>query len=346
MYKANTLIEVMRANRRGDLYLICFEALKAKEEICLVSSVKKEEDGLWHTRFCHINFHNLDKLVRLKLFKGLPDIKFEKDHLCSACEMGKLRKSSHQTKSDPSYDKPLQMLHVDLCEPIFVQSLGGKKYILVLIDEFSRFTWVEFMRKKPQVPLVLINLLKRLQVLHDLQVRVLRSDNRTEFKNSVIEEYLASIATRTMLNASRLPLTFWAEAVSVACYTQNRSLVGTQDKFTEELKIQDEKSPSATITQDLECLFNKWYEDEPDPDRASANSAEAYPLQEASPLSTTMSGPSTTDTPTSVSTPSKVVPTTGISNPSQSETIPEPIPISSEATHVEPEETQASDHTS
>ena len=68
--------------------------------------MKNEEAWLWHTRFCHLNFHTLDKLVRLKLVKGLPEIKFEKDHLCSACEMGKLKRSSHKTKSDPSFDKP------------------------------------------------------------------------------------------------------------------------------------------------------------------------------------------------------------------------------------------------
>ena len=152
MYKADTLIEVMRADRRGDLYLLCFDILETKEEICLVSSVKNEEAWLWHTRFCHLNFHTLDKLVRLKLVKGLPEIKFEKDHLCSACEMGKLKRSSHKTKSDPSFDKPLQLLHMDLCGPIAVQSLNGKKYILVLVDEFSRFTWVEFVRKKSHVP--------------------------------------------------------------------------------------------------------------------------------------------------------------------------------------------------
>ncbi|KAJ9557701.1 LOW QUALITY PROTEIN: hypothetical protein OSB04_012315 [Centaurea solstitialis] len=333
MYKVDTLIEVMRANRRGDLYILRFDTLEAKEEVCLISSVKNEE--AWHTRFCHLNFHTLNKLVRLKLVKGLPNIKFEKDHLCSACEMGKLRRSSHKTKSDPSYDKPLQMLHVELCGPMSVQCLGGKKYILVLIDEFSRFTCVEFVRKKSQVLLLLINLLKRLQVLHGFQVRVLRSDNGTEFKNSVIEEYLASVGITNNFSATRIPqqngvverknMTL-AEAVSAACYTQNRSLVVKrfektpyqllhnkrpnikffhvfgckcfvlndkepigkfdpkgddailigyawdtvafrayiprtqivvvstkviQDKFTEELKLQADKSPNATITQDL-----------------------------------------------------------------------------------------------
>ncbi|KAJ9539240.1 hypothetical protein OSB04_031973 [Centaurea solstitialis] len=359
MYKADTLIEIMRAYRRGDLYLICFEALKAKEEICLVSSVKNEEAWLWHTRFCHLNFHTLDKLVRLKLVKGLPDIKFEKDHLCSSCEMGKLRRSSHKTKSDPSYDKPLQMLHVHLCGPISVQSLGGKKYILVLIDEISRFTWVEFM-KNSQVPLILINILKRLQVLHGLQNGVVERKKRT-----LVE------AARTMLNASGLPLTFWAEAVSAACYTQNKSLVVKRFEKTP-YQLLHNKRPNIKLFHVFGCkcyvlndrepigkfdpkgddaifIGYSWdsityrVNDESDPDRAFAAvpraSVEDHPVTEASPQSIVISGPST---PTSTSILPEVVQSSTISDlpPSQAptisaqptsdttQTIPEPIPIS------------------
>ncbi|KAJ9544935.1 hypothetical protein OSB04_024642 [Centaurea solstitialis] len=214
VYKADTLTEVTRANRRGDLYILCFDTLDEKEEICLVSSVKNEQ------------------LVRLKLVKGLPELKFKKDHLCSACEMGKVKRSSHETKSDPSFDQPLQLLHVDLYGPIAVQTLNGKKYTLMDL-------WAEFVRKKSHVSVLLINLLKRLQVFHGVQVKVIRSDNGTEFKNSTIEETPQQNgvverknralveAARTMLNAFGLPLTFWAEAVSTACYTQNRFLVKT-----------------------------------------------------------------------------------------------------------------------
>ncbi|KAJ9546779.1 hypothetical protein OSB04_019322 [Centaurea solstitialis] len=278
MYKADTLIEVTRASRRGDLYLMCFDTLEAKEEICLVFSMKNEDAWLWHTRLCHLNFHTLDKLVRLKLVKGLPNIKFEKDHLCSACEMGKLRSSSHKTKSNPFYDKPLQMLHVDLCGPIVVQSFGGRKYILVLVDEFSRFSWVEFMKKKSQVPSLLINLLKR------LQVRVLRSDNGTEFKNAAVEEYLASV---------------------------------TQDKFKEELKIQADKSPNATITEDLEVSASDT--------RASADAARAFEEN----LQDTKASPSASNTPPSIPevSPTQVAITS--EQPSQEDcpVIPSPTPI-------------------
>ncbi|KAJ9556643.1 LOW QUALITY PROTEIN: hypothetical protein OSB04_011257 [Centaurea solstitialis] len=348
MYKADTLIEVMRANIKGDLYLMFFETLEAKKEIFLVSSMKNEEAWLWHTRFYHLNFHTLDKLVRLKLVKGLSDIKFEKDHLCSSCEMGKLK--SLLIKPNPSFDKPLQMLHVDLYGPIAKQSLNGKKYILILVDEFSRYNWVEFVRKKSNVPMLLINLLKRLEVLHGMQVRVSRSDN--EF---TIEDYLTSVGITHNFSVPRTPQQnglverknrTLEEAVSTACYTQNRSLVVKrfektpyqllynkrpnikffhvfgckepvgkfdpkgddvifigyawdsvayrvyvpktqivvvstnvkfddsfrviQDKFKKELKIQAEASPNATITEDLEKLFNDWYTDFEDTNRTSA----------------------------------------------------------------------------
>ncbi|KAJ9545111.1 hypothetical protein OSB04_024818 [Centaurea solstitialis] len=212
MYKGDTLIEVMRAKRRGDLCLLCFETLVAKEEICLVSSVKNEEAWLLHTIFCHLNFHTLHKLVKLKLVKGLPEIKFEKDHLCSACEMGKLKRSSHKTKSNPSYDKPLQMLHVNLYGPIAVQSLGGKKYILVLIDNDNG---IEFKNSTTE------DYLTSVGITHNFSApRTPQQNEVVERKNSTLVE-----AARTMLNASGLPLIFWAEAVSTACYTQNRSLV-------------------------------------------------------------------------------------------------------------------------
>ncbi|KAJ9544869.1 hypothetical protein OSB04_024576 [Centaurea solstitialis] len=368
LYKADTLIEVMRANRRGDLYLLIFDALDEKEEICLISSMKNEEAWLWHTRFCHLNFHTLEKLVRLKLVKGLPTIKFEKDHLCSACEMGKLKRSSHKTKSDSSFDQPLQLLHVDLCGPIAVQTLNGKKYILVLVDEFSRFTWVEFVRKKSHVPMLLINLLKR------FQVKVIRSDNGTEFKNSTIEEYLNSVgithnfsaprtpqqngvverknrtiveAARTMLNASgrnhllyiKRPNIKFFHVFGCKCFVLNeREPVGkfdpkgdsaifigyawdtvayrvyiprtklvvvstnvTQEKFTTELKKQVEASSKATISEDLENLFQEWYEDFDDsdrgsegldrtslnPDRTFVNPENTNPISEAQPSSLT-----------------------------------------------------------
>ncbi|KAI3746819.1 hypothetical protein L6452_09260 [Arctium lappa] len=101
-----------------------FKSTNKEEKLCLVSS-KIKEAWLWHNRFCHLNFHTLEKLVKLELVSGLPSIKFDRGHLCSACEMGKLKRVAHKSMSDISCTKPLQMLHVDLCGSISVQILGG-----------------------------------------------------------------------------------------------------------------------------------------------------------------------------------------------------------------------------
>ena len=115
LLKEDTTTEMMRADRRGDLYLLNFNTSNKDEKLCLVASTS-EVAWLWHNRFCHLNFHALEKLVKLNLVSGLPSIKFEKDHLCSASEVGKLKRAAHKTKSDMSYTKPLQMLHVShLC---------------------------------------------------------------------------------------------------------------------------------------------------------------------------------------------------------------------------------------
>ncbi|KAI3715071.1 hypothetical protein L6452_22037 [Arctium lappa] len=179
--------EMIRVDRKGNLYRMNFtkHIRTDSEKLCLVS-LNSEDVWLWHKKFSHLKFSSLDTLVKINLVKGLPSLKFNKDHLCSACEMGKMKRSSHKTKSDNNCPRPLHMLHVDLCGPISVQSLSGKKYILVLIDEYSRYTWIEFIRAKSDVPDILIMLLKRLQVLFNSKVQKLRSDNWTESRNAKI----------------------------------------------------------------------------------------------------------------------------------------------------------------
>ncbi|GKA24826.1 retrovirus-related pol polyprotein from transposon TNT 1-94 [Tanacetum coccineum] len=115
---------------------------------------------------------------------------------------------------------------MDLCGPIRVQSINGKKYILVIVDDYSRFTWVKFLRSKDETPAFVINLLKQLQV----------GLNKTVRRNRTLVE-----AARTMLIFSKAPLFLWAEAVATACYTKNRSLIHTlHDKTPYEL-VHDKK---------------------------------------------------------------------------------------------------------
>ncbi|GJZ13679.1 retrovirus-related pol polyprotein from transposon TNT 1-94, partial [Tanacetum coccineum] len=94
---------------------------------------------------------------------GLPKLKFIKDHLCSSCEMGKAKRKYFHTKTTPSSKRRLQLLHMDLCGPMRVESINGKKYVLVIVDDYSRYTWTHFLRSKDETPGVLIDFLTLVQ---------------------------------------------------------------------------------------------------------------------------------------------------------------------------------------
>ncbi|GKA72712.1 retrovirus-related pol polyprotein from transposon TNT 1-94 [Tanacetum coccineum] len=113
---------------------------------------------LQHTCF----IRNLE--ARHGLVKGLPKLKFEKDHLCSACAMGTSKKKPHKPKFEDTNQEKLYLLHMDLCGPMHVASVNGKKYILVIVDDYSRFTWVKCLRSKDEAPDFIIKFLKMIQL--------------------------------------------------------------------------------------------------------------------------------------------------------------------------------------
>ncbi|GKE27546.1 retrovirus-related pol polyprotein from transposon TNT 1-94 [Tanacetum coccineum] len=166
--------------------------------------------------------------------------------------MGKSKKKPHKSKSEDTNQEKLYLLHMDLCGPMCVASVNGKKYILVIVDDYSRFTWVKFLRSKDETPDFIIKFIKMFQVRLQVTVRRIRTDNGTEFVNQTLREYYEKIiishetyvarslqqngvvercnrtlieATRTMLIYAKALLFLWAEAVAIACYTQNRSIV-------------------------------------------------------------------------------------------------------------------------
>ncbi|GJX67787.1 retrovirus-related pol polyprotein from transposon TNT 1-94 [Tanacetum coccineum] len=261
-------VDLIKGSRGTNLYTISVEDMMRSSPICLLSKASKNKSWLWHRRLNHLNFGTLNDLARKDLVRGLPRLKFEKDHLCSACQLGKSRKATHKPKTINTITEVLHTLHMDLCGPLRVQSINGKKYILVIVDDYSRFTWVKFLRSKDETPAFVINLLKQLQVGLNKTVRFVRTDNGTEFVNKELTDYYESVgithektvprtpqqngiverrnrtlveAARTMLIFSKAPLFLWAEAVATACYTQNRSLIHTlHDKTPYEL-VHDKK---------------------------------------------------------------------------------------------------------
>ncbi|GKF67841.1 retrovirus-related pol polyprotein from transposon TNT 1-94 [Tanacetum coccineum] len=113
--------------------------MMASSPICLLSKASKTKSWLWHRRLSYLNFGAINHLARHGLVRGLPKLKFEKDHLCSACAaLGKSSKKPHKPKSEDTNQEKLYLLHMDLCGPMRVASVNGKKYILVIVDDYSR----------------------------------------------------------------------------------------------------------------------------------------------------------------------------------------------------------------
>ncbi|GJX86133.1 integrase, catalytic region, zinc finger, CCHC-type containing protein [Tanacetum coccineum] len=256
-------VDLIKGSRGTNLYTISVDDMMRSSPICLLSKASKNKSWLWHHRLNHLNFGTLNDLARKDLVKGLPWLKFEKDHLCFACQLGKSGKATHKPKTINTIMEVLHTLHMDLCGQMRVQSINGKKYIMVIVDDYSRFTWVKFLRSKDETPAFVINLLKQLQVGLNKNVGFVRTDNGTEFVNKVLIDYYENVgithektaprtpqqngvverrdhtlveAARTMLIFSKAPLFRWAEVVATACYTQNRSLIHTlHDKTLYEL---------------------------------------------------------------------------------------------------------------
>nr|GFB37533.1 retrovirus-related Pol polyprotein from transposon TNT 1-94 [Tanacetum cinerariifolium] len=235
-----------------------------------MAKVTLSQAWLWHRRLSHLNFDTINLLSKNDIVVGLPKLKFVKDHLCSSCELGKAKRKSFHNKLTPSLKRRLHLLHIDLCGPMRVASINGKRYVLVIVDDYSRYTWTHFLRSKDETPEVLIDFLRLVQRGLQAQVRVVRTDKGTEFMNQTLHTYFAAEgiqhqtsvarrpeqngvverrnrtlveAARTMLSAAKVPLFFWAEAIATACFTQNRSLVIPRHEETP-YHIINERKPS------------------------------------------------------------------------------------------------------
>ncbi|GJY60024.1 retrovirus-related pol polyprotein from transposon TNT 1-94 [Tanacetum coccineum] len=225
------------------MYSLSIGDMMASSLICILSKATKTKSWLWHRHLSHLNFGAINHLARHGLVRGLPRLKFEEDHLCSASAMGKSKKSSHKPKSEDTNQEKLYLLHMDLCGPMRVASVNGKKYILVIVDDYSRFTWVKFLASKDEAPDFIIKFLKMIQIRLNATVRNIRTDNGTEFVNQTLRDYYEQVgishetsvartpqqngvverrnrtlveAARTMSIYAKAPLFLWAEAVATA----------------------------------------------------------------------------------------------------------------------------------
>nr|GEZ21583.1 integrase, catalytic region, zinc finger, CCHC-type, peptidase aspartic, catalytic [Tanacetum cinerariifolium] len=161
-------VDLLSGSRDTNLYIIYLDDMLKTSPICLLSKASKTKSWLWHRRLSYLNFSTINKLAKDGLVRGILRLKFQKDQMCSACALacalGKSKKSFHQPKAEDTNQEKLYLLHMNLYGSMRVESINRKKYILVIVDDYSRFTWVKFLRSKNEAPDAIIKCIKNIQV--------------------------------------------------------------------------------------------------------------------------------------------------------------------------------------
>nr|GEV34807.1 hypothetical protein [Tanacetum cinerariifolium] len=174
-----------------------------RRNACFVRSLegvyllKRDRSTNLHT----INLHEMASTWQI----CLPKFKYHKEHLCPSCEQGKSKRATHPPKPVPNSRQRLHLLHMDLYGPMRIASINGKRYVLLIMDDYSRYMWVHFLRSKDEAPEVIKTFLKRITVLLQSPVIIIRIDNGTKFKNQVLKEYFDSVGISHQMSSVRTP---------------------------------------------------------------------------------------------------------------------------------------------
>ena len=224
---------------------------KMKIDIREKCNLIKEEEGeawLWHKRFCHQSFYTLQEMIRGNLVKGLPQFR-NPNEVCAHCISGKHSRSPFFPSSHRALSV-LELLHMDICGPISPQTIGGKRYFLLIVDDYSRCMWVALLKEKSEALEHFLRFKSMAEAEKGEKIKCIRSDRGGEFtsdefkelcdksgikkqltapytpqQNGVVERKNRTIMglVRSMLKEKELPLELWGEAVSTCVYVLNRS---------------------------------------------------------------------------------------------------------------------------
>nr|GEX66301.1 hypothetical protein [Tanacetum cinerariifolium] len=218
---------VLRVLKKHNLYTINLNNLCPRGNLaCLVAHTSVDESLKWHRRMGHVNYKNMNRLVKDNLVRGLPPKFFKNDHTCVVCCNGKQHKASYKAiNTVSSIFEPLQLLHMDLFGPTSIRSIDHKYYCLVITDDYSRFCWLFFLEHNDATYLILRDFIHLVE--NQLNKKREYSNAKTPQQNRIAERKNRTLieAARTMLAESKLPTMFWTEVVRTACYVLNRVLV-------------------------------------------------------------------------------------------------------------------------
>ncbi|GKB86703.1 retrovirus-related pol polyprotein from transposon TNT 1-94, partial [Tanacetum coccineum] len=236
IFNANKEI-VLIAPKINDVYVLDMSSL-TPNGACFFAKALESINWLWHKRLSRLNFKNINKLAKQNKVLGLPSLAYSKDKPCTSCEKGKHHRASFKTKQNFSIRKCLHLLHMDLFGPVSPMSINHEKYTIVIVDEYSRYTWVYFLRKKSQAPEMIMSFIIMVENQNDVKVKQIRTDNETKFRNHELKSFCDEKgisqnffspytpeqngvaerrnktlieAARTMLNGSVLSKHFWTD---------------------------------------------------------------------------------------------------------------------------------------
>nr|GFB02985.1 integrase, catalytic region, zinc finger, CCHC-type, peptidase aspartic, catalytic [Tanacetum cinerariifolium] len=180
-------VDLLKGDRSTNLYTINLHEISFASPIYLMARASSTKSWLWHQRLSHLNFDTINDLAKNDLVVV------------------------------PNSRQRLHLLHMDLCRPMRISSINGKRYVLVIVDDYSRYTWVHFLISKNEAPEVIIKFLKRISVLLQSPVIIIRTDNGTEFKNQVLKEYFDIVGISHQIK----PDISFLHVFGALCYPKN-----------------------------------------------------------------------------------------------------------------------------
>nr|GEV59771.1 integrase, catalytic region, zinc finger, CCHC-type, peptidase aspartic, catalytic [Tanacetum cinerariifolium] len=311
-------VDLLKENHTTNLYTINLHDMASASPICFMARASSTKSWLWHQRLSHLNFDTINDLDRNDLVSGLSKFKYHKEHLCPSCEQRKSKIASHLPKLVLNSKQRLHLLHMNLCGPIRIASINGKQYVLVIVDDYSRYTWVHFLRSKDEIP----------DNKHDEEQTVIRNKSRLVLRGYRQEEgidFEESFALVARMEGIRIFLAYAAHK-SFSVFQMDVKTAFLHGSFKEDVALCYPKNdredigklgakgldlnyaPSTITTQqptefELDLLFEAMYDDyiggQPSATARSVSAAQAQQVRQT--LTTSTSIADSEPTPTNLS---------------------------------------------
>nr|GEU51013.1 retrovirus-related Pol polyprotein from transposon TNT 1-94 [Tanacetum cinerariifolium] len=219
-------VDLLIGDHSSNLYTIALNEVASNSSTCLLAKASSSQSWLLHQRLSHLNFTTINNLVKNNLVQGLPKMKFEKDHLCSTCEQGKIHRKHHKSKTDFASNKPLYLLHMDLCGPMRIGNESSD---------------------------VIISIIKKTQVNLQFQFQRVRTDNGTKFKNKTLAKFFDEVGITQQFSAARTIM----KSSTTNVETSNVEIPSNEEVFHESSESFQEESSSSSLNDDIQQSLEK-----------------------------------------------------------------------------------------